>query len=54
MREGRDHWRERKERKITKSNRMAQEMQLLPIPSLPSALQGERALEINPTVSFLG
>lgn len=32
---------------------MAQEMQLLPIPSAPSALKGERALEINPAVSFL-
>ena len=54
MREGRDCWRERKEQKITKRDRMAQEMQLLPIPSLPGALKGERALEINPAVSFLG
>lgn len=47
-------WRARKGREITRRDRMAQEMQLLLIPSSPSALQGERALEMNPTVSFSG
>lgn len=39
---------ERKAREIAGRDKMAQNMQLLPIPSSPSALQGESALEINP------
>lgn len=53
QRKGETGGKEKKE-KQQEGTEWAQEMQLLPIPSSPSTLQGERTLEINPAVSFQG